>query len=70
VIRYFCDLCETEITNRRVYLLEVDTDDTQGNRHDPVPSFLGGRLFKRRVCAGCAARAIEPVPQAADEVSR
>lgn len=65
MIRYFCDLCEREITNEKVYKLEVDTDYTQGSRAEFADASLAGRLYPRRVCCGCALRAIEPVPKAA-----
>lgn len=61
MIRYFCDLCSREMTNKRVYLLEIGTDDTQGDRLVPVSPRLLGRLYKRRICALCAERAIEPL---------
>lgn len=64
MIRYFCDICQRETTHERVYLLDLDTDDSQGDRFVRVSPGLQGRLYKRRVCAVCAERAIAPVPLA------
>lgn len=58
MIRYFCDICDREMTHERVYKLRLDTCDTQGDKFVSISPELHSKLGERYICALCANRSV------------